>query len=248
VKLTVAITFLLLACATAAVASARPDANFGFFPDVPLAGEPIQFVSYACDPAGKLRDQRWDLDGDGRFDDASGLVVTRAFPVGTYEVGLRATSRNGARATSRQTVVVYDGSPEDRGPLLLKPPPLLSPRPVVRLAGVLTRTGARISLLTVRAPVCSMVTVRCRGARCPVRRVSALTGRGLLRFHEFDGSKLPAGTQLEILVRRLDRIGKYTRFRIRRGAAPARMDSCLGYDARRPSPCDGSGGFAGPSQ
>jgi len=240
VKLTTAITFLLLALATAAAANARPDASFGFFPDVPLAGEPIQFVSYACDPGGKLRDQRWDLDGDGRFDDASGLVVTRAFPVGTYTVGLRATGKNGARAISRQTVVVYDGSPEDRGPLLFEPPPLLSPRPVVRLAGVLTRTGAKISLLTVRAPVCSTVTVRCRGTRCPVRRVSALTGRGLLRFHEFDGSKLAAGTQLEVLVRRRDRIGKYTRFRIRRGAPPARMDSCLRYDAQRATPCPGA--------
>ena len=43
----------------------------------------------------------------------------------------------------------------------------IRPFPVVRMRGRLTATGARVSLLSVRAPRAAKVTVRCKG-RCPM--------------------------------------------------------------------------------
>jgi hypothetical protein len=47
-----------------------------------------------------------------------------------------------------------------------------------------------------------------------------------LRFAAFE-RRLRPGVRLEIFARKSGKIGKYTRFTIRRGAAPARRDRCL---------------------
>jgi hypothetical protein len=70
----------ILACASSAfAANAGPDASFGFFPRDPVSGQTIRFVSYACDPDGRLAGQAWDLDDDGAFDDALGATASRRF-------------------------------------------------------------------------------------------------------------------------------------------------------------------------
>ena len=45
----------------------------------------------------------------------------------------------------------------------------IRPFPVVRMRGRLTASGARVSLLSVRAPRPAKVTVRCKGS-CPTDR------------------------------------------------------------------------------
>ena len=53
----------------------------------------------------------------------------------------------------------------------------------------------------------------------------------------YDRKRLRAGATLELLVSKRDRIGKYTRFRIRRGRAPQRFDTCLRFGATRGTRC-----------
>jgi hypothetical protein len=234
--LVAALALLAVGSAPASAANVRPDASFGVFPSDPVSGETVRFVSYACDPDGSLAELAWDLDNDGSWDDAVGRAAQRAFPTGSHWVSLRATDSSGAQSVKPRLVSVVPGSLEYVTPRLFTPP-LLSPFPVVRLAGRLTEAGARIDLLTVRAPVCSRVTVRCRGTRCPVRRVTRLMGRKLLHIRRFEGRSLRAGTRLEILVTKRDRVGKYTRFRIRRERPPLRFDTCLRFRATTGSAC-----------
>ena len=232
-------TALVLLCggvSSASAANEAPDASFGFFPPDAVSGQVVRFVSYACDPDGSLSQQAWDLDDDGSFDDGLGSEVQTVFPVGPHRVSLRATDRKGLAAVRTKVIDIAAGSPLY---LLPRPrtPTLLSPFPIVRLAGRLTKTGARIRLLAVRAPVCSRVTIRCRGRGCPFRRKTRLKGRKPLRVRALQGKQLRAGAQLEVLVSKRDRIGKYTRFRIMRGRPPRRMDRCLPFGETRGRAC-----------
>jgi hypothetical protein len=234
----IAATLALLAVgsAPASAANVLPDAGFGVFPRDPVSGETVRFVSYACDPDGSIAELAWDLDNDGSWDDAVGRAAQRAFPAGSHWVSLRATDSSGAQSVKSRLVSVVPGSLEYVVPRLFTPP-LLSPFPVVRLAGRLIEPGARIDVLTIRAPVCSRVTVRCQGTKCPVRRVTRLMGRKALHIRAIEGRTLSAGTRLEVLVTKRHRVGKYTRFRIRRGESPRRFDTCLRYRATRGSAC-----------
>ena len=108
---------------------------------------------------------------------------------------------------------------------------LLRPFPIVRIAGRLTRAGASIRVLSVRAPGGARVLALCSGRGCPRRASSAMvraraarTGR--VRFTRLQRS-LRAGARIQVFVTSPSRIGKYTRFTIRRGLAPKRLDSCL---------------------
>ena len=107
-------------------------------------------------------------------------------------------------------------------------PALLSPFPIVRLRGRLARHGVLVNLLTVQAPAGSRVTIKCRGPRrsCPGTGTSTRPATGpRVRFRLYERA-LSAGTTLRIFVTKQGFLGKYTRFTIRRGAAPARIDSC----------------------
>lgn len=122
----------------------------------------------------------------------------------------------------------------------------ITPFPVVRIAGSLTRGGVRIRLLTVRAPVGTTVAARCLGEGCPralARRALSLrvarSGRPVRLKAMQRGFR--SGVRLEIHVSRSGLYGKYTRFRIRRGQAPARTDMCLSPTAAaRPARCPGA--------
>jgi hypothetical protein len=210
----------LLTAASAVAANERPDAGFGFFPIDPVAGESVRFVSYACDPDGAVFDQEWDFDGDGAFDDAFGAQGVHTFAAGRHNVALRVTPLEGAPVIRTVTLNVGTGAPA----IEIFAPPLLKPFPVVRIVGQLTRTGARISFLSVRAPVCSRLTTICRGPTCPFKRDIRLVGRKGARVQPLAGRSLRAGVTLEVMVTKRDRIGKYTRLTIRRGKEPARTD------------------------
>jgi major membrane immunogen (membrane-anchored lipoprotein) len=118
---------------------------------------------------------------------------------------------------------------------------LMQPFPVVRIAGMDTARGAKITLLTVEAPVGATVTVVCHGRGCPVKPTSRIAsstvgGVGLIEFHRFERA-LRAGAVLEIRIFESGEIGKYTRFQIRRGKLPERTDSCLSSTGAQPMSC-----------
>jgi hypothetical protein len=230
------VTSLAVACAASTAFGARPDATFATFPREPFAGQTVRFVSYGCDPDGGVLEQAWDLDGDGSFDDAFGPTASRAFEADSPSVGLQVRDDEGSIAVRRRTLVVAPVRSEYPIPRPTRPS-LLSPFPIVRLAGSVTATGVRVRRLTVRsAPVCARITVRCRGRSCPLRRSTKIMARRPVRFRRLERF-LAAGTVLEILVRKRDRIGKYTRFRIRQGRPPLRRDRCLRFEDSRGTRC-----------
>jgi hypothetical protein len=117
-----------------------------------------------------------------------------------------------------------DGAPDVPGPM--------RPFPVVRVTGYILDHGARIVLLSVKAPRGATVDVRCSGPRCPLRRRSFKPGRirPLERY-------LPAGVAITIRVTQPGFIGKYTRIVIRSRKAPKRRDACLFPGHIGPQPC-----------
>jgi hypothetical protein len=115
---------------------------------------------------------------------------------------------------------------------------VLSPFPVVRIRGRLTWTGARVSLLSVRAPRGAKVTVRCKGS-CPARRWSRTSRRNrYMRVRRFERT-LRSGTRITVSVTRPGYIGKRTVIVIRRGAAPKRQDRCLSARRGKVQKCPG---------
>jgi hypothetical protein len=125
-------------------------------------------------------------------------------------------------------------------------PRLLSPFPVVRISGTLTSTGARIRLLSVRAPSGALVRITvspaCSGKRRSSRRCRVLQAAGTVGRSSVIGFRglaraYRSGTVIVVRVWHADQIGKYTRFTIVRGKAPRRVDQCLVPEATSGSRC-----------
>jgi hypothetical protein len=114
-------------------------------------------------------------------------------------------------------------------------PSLINPFPVIRISGTITRRGVRLRLFLVNAPPGSKVIVRCRGKKCPFSKKSRAAK--VLRMRTVEKKFYPAGVKLEVFVTKPGAIGKYTRFKIRRGKAPARIDRCLPPGSFKPVNC-----------
>jgi hypothetical protein len=150
-----------------------------------------------------------------------------------------------------------DGSPAAHSWTVIAPAPavlartgprLLSPFPVIRIAGRITRRGVQLRFLSINAPSGTSIAIRCRGRGCPFKRKvqkasrgSRSTGRVLaaraVRVRALEGRFLWAGAQIEISITKAGTIGKYTRFKIRRGKPPTRVDRCLMPNRRKPTRC-----------
>jgi hypothetical protein len=155
--------------------------------------------------------------------------VARAFPAGARTVRLRVRDSRGALAVTSRTFTVA-------APLVAAVVPL-SPFPVVRMVGRLTRTGTRVQRFAVSAPLGASIVVRCNGPKCPRRRLArSVTGARTVRLRPFE-RRLRPGVVLQVFVSRPGSIGKYTRFKVRRRKAPSRSDRCLADGARSPSAC-----------
>ena len=90
-------------------------------------------------------------------------------------------------------------------------------------------------------PAGARITVKCKGRGCPIksaRRVAVSNKRGVapVAFPRFE-RPLRFGVTLEILVSKPGEIGKYTRFAIRRGKLPERLDTCLDPAGLKPLVC-----------
>jgi hypothetical protein len=127
-------------------------------------------------------------------------------------------------------------SPPSPSPLPPVNPRLLSPFPVVAIAGRVVPGGVQVTLLRVRGPRGTRVTVRCRGRGCPFRRARLSIRRRTVRIRRLQ-RRLRAGVVIEVLATKPGTIGKYTRFQIRRGRPPARRDACVRPGSRTPSRC-----------
>jgi PKD repeat protein len=68
-------------------------------------------ASGSTDPDGQALSYAWDLDGDGTYDDATGVTAGATFPVGTVTVGLRVTDAGGLSATTSRTVSATNTPP-----------------------------------------------------------------------------------------------------------------------------------------
>ena len=53
---------------------------------------------------------------------------------------------------------------------------MIRPYPTVRISGSLTKAGADVALLTVKAPKGVRITLTCEGKSCPLREVAQATG------------------------------------------------------------------------
>jgi len=179
-------------------------------------------------------------------------------PDGAYSFRVQATDAAGNTATATRAFTVATGSPAPvtpptpttpTPPATSPAPPapqLLSPFPLVRISGTLTAAGARIRLLSVRAPRGALVRVavtpactrRQRAARrCRILRAAATIGKSDSVAFRALARAYRSGTVIVVRVWRADRIGKYTRFTIVRGKAPVRLDQCLLPAATRGSRC-----------
>jgi PKD repeat protein len=228
-----------------------PAADFTWSPASPVAGVSVDLISTSTDFEGPLATLSWDLDGDGLFGDGSEPQMRQPFPQpGAYDIGLQVTDSDGTVSTVRKQVVVAASPPEPLAPAPGATPPspgatqvsstprprLMSPFPVVRIAGTVLAQGARITVLSVRAPRGSRIQVRCVGRGCPVRSIATTTATRLVRLRRFE-RRLRAGVRLKLFVRQKNRIGKYTSFLIRGGAPPKRVDLCLFPTRRSPGRC-----------
>ena len=116
-------------------------------------------------------------------------------------------------------------------------PALMTPFPIVRIAGLLLPGGARVRVLSVRAPRGAVVNVHCHGEGCPLRSVRQRVRRRVLRVERLE-RLLNAGVRLEIYVRQRNRVGKYTRIRIQAGRRPPlRVDRCVRPGGLTPIRC-----------
>jgi hypothetical protein len=213
--------------------SLPPVASFQWFPSAPRVGETVSLVSTSTDVTSPITGFAWSLAGNGAFNAGAPALTTSFSTPGGHVVRLRITTANGLSSVVAETIVVTAPTPT-----------LMQPFPVVRIAGSENASGVKISLLTVQAPGGAHIAIRCRGRGCPKAesRVVASGRRAsttLVEFRRFERS-LRAGSVLEIRVSKGGEIGKYTRFTIRRGKLPVRVDTCLSAAGIKPIACPSS--------
>jgi hypothetical protein len=136
--------------------------------------------------------------------------------------------------------VVTTPAPVASPPVVVTPlavvtePKMMRPAPLVRIRGWLTERGARLTMLTVRAPKGARISVSCTGIGCP--RSAPAQAAEVTRLRAYEG-QLRAGARLVIRVTRSGYIGKHTVIRIRRGKQPLRRDRCLYAGNPEPTQC-----------
>jgi PKD repeat protein len=220
-----------------------PTASFTIAPASPVANQPVLFTSTSSDADGTVEEQVWDLNGDGSYDNGGGLTALRSFAqAGDYVVGLRVTDNAGLVSFDSRTLTIAPAAATavTTQKLGLR---LLSPFPVVRIAGRITTRGTRVRVLRVDAPVGTTLSVRCTGRGCPFRkqvravRTSAKSLTAVsVRVRRLERLLLP-GVRVRIYVTKRGAVGKFTKLRFRAGHAPVRTDRCLMPGSWVPTEC-----------
>jgi hypothetical protein len=238
-----ALGLLLVMLALPMPATALPPvAEFTFTPATPRIGEQVSVSSHSTDP-----DPSGGEHGDGDSGPGGEHGDGDSGPGGEHRDGDPAPDPlGGAPATVPPQIpatlppqIPATVPPQALAAATLHPSLLLSPFPIVHIRGTLVGGWIRLQLLSVLAPRGARIELRCSGVTCPVRAVVrvARTGATPVRFPMIERRRLRAGAVIRIAVTKQDRIGKYTRFVLRRNAPPARRDMCMRYGATRPSAC-----------
>ncbi len=221
-------------------------APFTTVPATPLAGQDVLLVyGGQTNQSVPIVRYDWELDGDNDFNDASGIVLHRTFPTaGDYVVGLRVTDKEDAFGIEFREIHVRSPTTVTINSLRL-----LSPSPIIRITGRVTRVGAKIRRLTALAPIGAKVTVRCSGRGCPFKKSSRIARPpkkssskatvALVRFRRMERRLLRGGTTVAVSVTRAGWVGKYTRWTIRKSKPPKRRDLCLPPGTSTPVTCPG---------
>jgi hypothetical protein len=161
--------------------------------------------------------------------------LTAADAAHTLRVGVTArNSRPRALLVFSSATAAVKHAAAKRSPV--RSPRMISPFPRIVLAGVLTDGGVDISEFTIRGPRGPLVSVRCRGRGCPVRSKRLRMRRTRVRVRALERS-LRAGIVIDVTVTRKGFIGKFSRFRIRRGKVPLKRNLCLRPGAKKPTRC-----------
>lgn len=88
-----------------------PSASFNA-PSVAVVGDTVTVASTSKDVDGTIRSLTWDLNGDGRFGDATTPVATHRYTApGVVQVSLRVTDDLGATSTATQMLTVVADMP-----------------------------------------------------------------------------------------------------------------------------------------
>lgn len=207
-----------------------PVASFTWIPAAPRTAETVSFVSSSRDAFSPITAFAWALTGEAPFAPGGAIMSTSFSTPGTHVVRLRVASADGLSAVASEAVDVSG-----------LPLPLMQPFPVVRIIGSYGASGVKVAVLSVAAPPGAHILVRCGGRGCPARfarRITPSSRRGLavMRFSRFQ-RRLPVGVVLAVRVYERGEIGKYTRFVIRRGRFPKRVDTCIGPSGGGPIAC-----------
>jgi hypothetical protein len=211
-----------------------PVASFQWFPSTPRVGEPVSLVSTSTDASSALTAFAWSVTGGAAFEAVGPTITTTFSTAGPHAVRLLVTDANGQSDVVTETITAVSPAPA-----------LMQPFPVVRIAGSASSSGAKISLLAVQAPIGASVSIACHGHGCPAKsrdtvsasgRTKSKAGLVLITFRRFERA-LQAGAYLQIRIYAPGQIGKYTRFTIRHGKLPSRVDTCLSPDGVKPMAC-----------
>ncbi len=202
---------------------APPVASFQWFPAAPHVGEQVSLVSTSSDAGSPITAFSWALAPGLALTPGEHVLTTTFSTPGSHVVRLRVVDANGLASEVAETIPV--SAPEV---------PLMQPFPVVRIAGSAKTSSVKISLFTVLAPVGAKVSVSCHGHGCPTKRQSFVVaarrrshgGTMLVSLTRFERS-LDVGAVIEVRISKAGEIGKYTRFTVRRGKLPTRLDGCL---------------------
>ncbi|HEX3519333.1 MAG TPA: Ig-like domain-containing protein [Solirubrobacteraceae bacterium] len=200
-----------------------PTASFQWFPAAPHVGEKVSLVSTSSDAGSPITGFSWALAPGLALTPGEHVLTTTFSTPGSHVVRLRVLDANGLASEAAETIPV--SAPEV---------PLMQPFPVVRIAGSAKTSSVKISLFTVLAPVGAKVSVSCHGHGCPTKRQSFVVAARrrshgstmLVSLTRFERS-LDVGAVLEVRISKAGEIGKYTRFTVRRGKLPTRLDGCL---------------------
>jgi PKD repeat protein len=232
-------------------ANRAPVSAFTLSPASPRVGEPVTFNSTARDPDGSIVAYAWDLDGDGKYDDGTGASVQTTFLTpGGRTVALRVADDKLAVNVAFRTLMVQPAAPAaatTSAPATASPgiavlpvgavrPQLRQPELTVRIRGKILPTTVRVLSLSVKAPTGFKARVWCAGRGCPFSKAVRRVRNGFARFSQLQRTLRP-GTIIRVTVTKPDNWGRYTSLRLRRGAAPDRMDRCLRGESTRPVRC-----------
>ena len=182
----------------------------------------MRLVSNSTADQSAIKSFAWATTSANLFQVAGPLFATSFATPGNHSVSLRVTSIDGLSAVASHTIVVAPSEPS-----------LMQPFPIVLIVGKYGRYGLTISRLAVQAPAGAQITIKCNGRGCPrksLNRSVASNQHGLATvvFRRIQHDRLPAGTRLIVRVFESGKVGKYTRFAIRSGKPPDRVDACVG--------------------